>query len=173
MTDNVSLENDIRAVLTRAKKAAADYYRLTGKPLGITGEVGEQEAARLLGLTLADARVPGHDATDDSGLRYQVKSRAVPDPTRANSQPLGTIKLAREWDAVLMVLMDHELEPCETWKVERDAVVNTLAVLGSKARNERGTLSVSKLRQIATRIWPELDKPNRPGTPSASPSPRR
>ena len=130
MTDNVPPANDVREVLARAKRAAVDYYRLTGKPLGITGEVGEYEAARLLGLTLADARVPGHDATDDSGIRYQIKSRAIPDPRRANSQRLGTIKPAQEWDAVLMVLMDQALQALEIWQAERDVVV--AAMLGAE-----------------------------------------
>ena len=41
---------EIGEILATAKKVGAEYYRLTGKPLGITGEVGEYEAARLLGL---------------------------------------------------------------------------------------------------------------------------
>ena len=160
MTDNVPPANDVREVLARAKRAAVDYYRLTGKPLGITGEVGEYEAARLLGLTLADARIPGYDATDDSGIRYQIKSRAIPDPRRANSQRLGTIKPAQEWDAVLMVLMDQALQALEIWQAERDVVVAALDAPGSKARNQRGALSVSKFRQIGTRIWAAPDEPN-------------
>ena len=160
MTDNALPANDVSEVLARAKRAAADYYRLTGKPLGITGEVGEYEVARLLDLTLVDARVPGHDAIDDSGLRYQIKSRAVPDPVRANSQRLGTIKPAQEWDAVLMVLMDRDLETLEIWKADRDAVLAALAAPGSKARNERGALSVSKFRQIGTRVWPAPNEPD-------------
>ena len=58
---------EIGDILARAKQVAIDYYRLTGKPLGITGEVGEYEAARLLKLKLAIARTPGFDATDQSG----------------------------------------------------------------------------------------------------------
>ena len=160
MTDNVLPTNEIGEVVARAKQTAVDYYRLTGKPLGITGEVGEYEVARLLGLTLVDARVPGHDAIDDAGLRYQIKSRAVPDPARANSQRLGSIKPAQEWDAVLMVLMDQSLQTLEVWRAERDAVVTALTTPGSRARNERGALSVSKFRQIGTRVWPAPDEPN-------------
>ena len=152
--------NELREVLARAKQAAVEYYRLTGKPLGVTGEVGEYEAARLLGLSLVAARAPGHDATDDAGLRYQIKSRAVPNPKRANSHRLGSIKSTHEWDAVLMVLMDQELETQEIWKAGRDAVLAALATPGSKARNERGALSVSKFRQIGSRVWPETEEPN-------------
>lgn len=156
MTGRVRPPDDVREVLARAKQAAVDYYRLTGKPLGITGEVGEYEAARLLGLTLLAARVPGHDATDAAGLCYQIKSRAVPDPKRAS---IGSIKPDQEWDAVLLVLMNPALETQEIWKAERNAVVAALAAPGSKARNKRGALSVSKFKQIGTRVWPERNEP--------------
>ena len=59
MNGRVVPPDDIREVLAHAKQAAVDYYRLTGKPLGITGEVGEYEAARLLGLTPRRGPRPG------------------------------------------------------------------------------------------------------------------
>ena len=43
-------------VLKEAEVLAREYYRLTGKPLGITGEVDEYEAARILGVELTPAR---------------------------------------------------------------------------------------------------------------------
>ena len=57
-------------IIDQARDAAVAYYRLTGKSLGITGEVGEYEAARLLGLTLAEAREPGYDAIGPDGCKY-------------------------------------------------------------------------------------------------------
>ena len=168
MADSLLPANDVGEILARAKQAAIDYYRLTGKPLGITGEVGEYEAARLLGLTLFDARVPGHDATDDSGRRYQIKSRVVLDPKRANIQRLGSIQPNQEWDAVLMVLMNRALETQEIWKAERDEVVAALTAPGSKARNQRGAPSVSKFRQIGTQVWPETAEPGGCGDISAA-----
>lgn len=89
MTGHTLPASDIGEILTRAKKAAVDYYQLTGKPLGITGEVSEFEAARLLGLTLVPPRVPGYD---DAGHRDQIKSRAVSDFRCADSQRLGSIR---------------------------------------------------------------------------------
>src|SRR3546814_9951204 len=70
-------------ILERARQAAIEYYELTGKPLGITGEVGEYLAAKILGLQLADARAPGYDATDDRGRRIQIKADRK--STRLNS----------------------------------------------------------------------------------------
>ena len=48
--------NRVQALLGEAKRIAKEYQELTGKPLGITGEIAEYEAARLLGLELAEAR---------------------------------------------------------------------------------------------------------------------
>ena len=88
MIDRPPLMGAVGEVLERAKQAAVDYYRLTGKPLGITGEVGEYTAARLLGLTLADARAPGYDAIDAHGRCYQIKTRAVDDQGVAGKDPV-------------------------------------------------------------------------------------
>jgi hypothetical protein len=39
----------VREILATVKLLAAEYYRLTGKPLGVTGEVAEYVAADKLG----------------------------------------------------------------------------------------------------------------------------
>lgn len=145
--------DDIGKVLARAKQAAVDYYNLTGKSLGITGEVGEYEASRLLGLTLTDPRTSGYDAIDESGVRYQIKARSLSADARRKSQQLGSIKTNYEWDIVLFVLMDERFQALEIWKAERNAVVKELKKPVSRARNERGALSTSKFRQIGTQIW--------------------
>ena len=139
---------EIGDILARAKQVAIDYYELTGKPLGITGEVGEYEAARLLKLKLAIARTPGFDATDQSGSRrYQIKSRALSATDRKRNQMVGSIKLDQEWDAVLLVLMDKSFQTLEIWEAGRNAVTEALQAPGSKARNERGVLAVSKFKK--------------------------
>ena len=53
------MKEEIRDVLDEAKKLAKRYMALTGKPLGITGEVAEFTAATLLNLELTDARQEG------------------------------------------------------------------------------------------------------------------
>lgn len=85
-------------VLAQAKKLAKTYRQLTGKPLGITGEVAEYEAWRLLGVQLADARSPGFDAIEVvNGVtrRLQIKGRCL-----LNDKPgqrVGGIDLGKEW----------------------------------------------------------------------------
>jgi hypothetical protein len=48
--------------------------------LGITGEVAEYEASRLLGIKLTPARQAGYDATETTGetvRRLQIKGRCL------------------------------------------------------------------------------------------------
>ena len=52
----------LREILATAKRLAVEYYQLTGKPLGVTGEVAEYVAAETLGLKLAPPRTHGYDA---------------------------------------------------------------------------------------------------------------
>lgn len=54
-----------------------EYRRLTGKPLDITGEVAEYEAARVLGVELTPARQAGYDATETRNGIVQALSQLV------------------------------------------------------------------------------------------------
>jgi hypothetical protein len=140
-------------ILERARQAAIEYYELTGKPLGITGEIGEYLAAKMLDLRLADARAPGYDATDDKGRRIQIKTRCIPRDRKMNGQRLGSIRFEHHWDSVLLVLLDERLEPLAILEANRTPLEEALMKPGSKARNERGALSVSKFKSIGTLVW--------------------
>lgn len=148
-------QDRIMAILREAKKLAQEYRALTGKPLGITGEVAEYEAARLLGVQLTPARQAGYDATESNAgttRRLQIKGRCIL-PGCKPGQRLGSIDVTKDWDAVLMVLLDENFDAIEIHEAERAAVLATLSAPGSKARNERGALAVSKFKAIATLRW--------------------
>ena len=115
-------------ILKSARKLAIDYYRETGKPLGITAEVAEFEAAKLLGLTLCEARQPGFDAYRTKGRRrhrIQIKGRRL-DDVRDRSPRLGSINLDREWDSVVLVLLNSAFEAVEIWEANRPAIDKAL-----------------------------------------------
>lgn len=141
-------------ILSSAKVLAKEYRELTGRPLGVTGEVAEYEAARLLGLELANARQAGFDAirrSPDGETKLQIKGRCLRDRSRGGR--LGRIELAHEWDAVLMVLLDEDLEAVAIYEAKRVAIKDALESPGSKSRNERGALAVSKFRAIGKLVW--------------------
>jgi hypothetical protein len=153
-------DDRIMGILAQAKKLAQEYRVVTGKPLGITGEVAEYEAARLLGVQLTPARHAGYDATDSEGRRFQIKGRCLL-PGCKPSQRLGSIDIDKEFDAVLMVLVDENFDAFEIYEAKPEPVVAALIAPGSKARNERGALSVRVFKKIGRRVW-QRDASSRP-----------
>jgi hypothetical protein len=148
-------EDQVLEILREAKKLAQKYRALTGKPLGITGEVAEYEAARILGIELTPARQSGYDAVekrDGCVRRLQVKGRCLLSD-RKSGQLLGSIDVKKDWDAVLLVLLDENFDALEIHEAQRPAVLDALAAPGSKARNERGALAVSKFKSIGKLRW--------------------
>jgi hypothetical protein len=154
------MKNDIKRIeeiLATVKPLAAEYYQLTGKPLGVTGEIAEYIAARELKLKLVPPRMAGHDAirkTPDGDERIQIKGRAF-DKTSKRSQRIGKIKAEAACDKVILVLLDNTtLNPLEMWEAAYGEVITHLKRPGSKARNERGSMSVTAFKKIAKAIWP-------------------
>jgi len=151
--------NALEQLLQQAKSLAQRYHQLTGKPLGITGEVAEFEAHRILGVKLATARQSGFDATEIRGgceRKLQIKGRCLQNARGAGGR-IGSIKNGKEWTAVLLVLMNADYDAIEIWEADRAAVLAALSVPGSRARNERGALSVSKFRSIGRLRWKRAD----------------
>ncbi|WP_234427167.1 MULTISPECIES: hypothetical protein [Pseudomonas] len=102
------IQEEILKILKDAKVLARRFYRLTGKPLGVTGEVAEYEAATRLGLLLHPARQAGYDATEaleDGVARIQIKGRCILNPQKITGR-MGAIDLRQPFDTVLLVLLD-------------------------------------------------------------------
>jgi hypothetical protein len=49
---------------------------------------------------------------------------------------------------VLLVLLEENFETIEIYEAERVAALTVLAAPGSKTRNERGALAVSKFKSV-------------------------
>jgi len=135
-----------------ARTVATRYRELTGKPLGITGEIGEVLTANLLNLKLAEARQAGYDAVGSDGRLVQIKSRCILTDSKP-SQRVGGIRLDHKWDSVALILMDQAFEPIEIYEATRTKVEKALKIPGSKARNVHGALAVSKFKAIGELCW--------------------
>jgi hypothetical protein len=152
-----SPREELAELLADARALGARYYRLTGKPLGVTGEVAELAAAEIAGVELALARQPGFDGwlnRDAQRLRVQIKGRAV-DPQRRYVGRCPSILCGDKFDVCLLVLLDRAtLEAIEIWEADEKQVAMRLSAPGSKARNERGSLGISQFKSIARKVWP-------------------
>ncbi|RUE86336.1 hypothetical protein IPC1135_29650 [Pseudomonas aeruginosa] len=147
--------DEVMEVLQEAKQLARRFYELTGKPLGVTGEVAEYEAATQLGLRLEVARQAGYDATelrDGRVVRIQIKGRCVTKPGRQAGR-MGSIDLRQPFDSVLLVLLDAQFNAFAMYEASRQAVTDLITRPGSKARNERGSVGISQFKAISHVRW--------------------
>ena len=141
--------------MAEVRASAVEYYQLTGRPLGVTGEIGEVEAAEKMELELGTARTEGYDATRHDGpyRLIQIKSRRRLDGVRPHDR-VSTIDISKEFDSVMLVLMRGDYEVYGIWEAGRQAVIDRLAAPGAKSRNERGQMGVSQFKSIADKVWP-------------------
>ena len=151
-----NVSRKIESILRAVKPLAIQYHDLTGKPLGVTGEIAEYEAARIMGLELLAARSKGYDETKRKGgriHRIQIKGRFKHDGRRWGRMP--SMNIEKMFDSAMLVLLIGEYEVTEIWRASQRAIIKCLREPGSKARNERNSMSVSQFKAIAELVWAE------------------
>jgi hypothetical protein len=82
----------------------------------------------------------------------QIKGRCIL-PGSKPGQRMGTIDINKPFDAVLLVLMDQALDATAIYEADREPVIAALTAPGSKSRNERGALAVTKFKSIGRLVW--------------------
>jgi hypothetical protein len=152
---SISDENAERLLqlLGEVKKLAKEYRQLTGRHLGVTGEIAEYEAARLLGLTLYPVRQRGCDAycmENDQTVKVQIKGRSL---DKGLYGALSRIDPKSDWDRVVLVRMDRDYEPVEIYQADRAVVVPAIERPGSATRNVRFQLPISTFVGVSTKVW--------------------
>lgn len=147
-TTNNNIE--VQQILEDAKALAIRYKNLTGKPLGITGEIGEFTASILLDIELSAARQAGYDGIRNSAEKIQIKSRCA---DKLTGHRVGKISDEHEFDYLVFVWLDEQFEPKAIYEAHREDVLSELNKPGSTARNVRGQLSARKLISISKEVW--------------------
>lgn len=140
-------------LIAQARILAAEYRRTMGRPLpGISNEIAEHDAVRLLQLNAEKDDQAGWDAVDPaSGKRIQIKSRTIFDETKGGER-IGQLKMNQQWDAVVLVLMDENYEPYEIYQADRTEL-EEYAAKSSSSRAKRGALSVGRFKIIGRLRW--------------------
>jgi hypothetical protein len=143
-------------LISEARHLAAEFWRTTGKPLpGVSGEIAEHDAARLLDLDLCEERGGGYDAIgrgSRAGRRIQIKARVIFDEEKAG-QRVGQLKTEQDWDSVVLVIMDDSYEPVEIYEADRADIVDALDETAGSARKKRGAMSVARFKIISRLVW--------------------
>jgi len=143
-------------LIAQARQLAAEYRRTMGKPLpGISSEIAEHDAVRLLGLDPQASPEAGWDAVEpDTGRRIQIKSRTIFDESKSG-QRIGQLKMNQEWDAVVLVLMDEDDEPYEIYQASREDLEACVDPAGS--RSKRGAMSVARFKIVGELVWDRVN----------------
>lgn len=176
MTANPTVYS-VDKLINEARRLASEYRRTMGKPLaGVSAEIAEYDAARLLNLDLVK---PGGEAGYDAigrgpraGQRIQIKGRTIFDEAK-KGQRIGQIKVEQPWDSVLLVLMDENHEAYEIFEASRAALEPELELAGESRRAKRGPLSVAKFKIIGRLVWTreegliEIEIPDTAGGPGS------
>jgi hypothetical protein len=143
-------------LISEARRLAAEFRRTTGKPLpGVSGEIAEHDAARLLNLEICEDRSQGCDAIGrDSreGKRIQIKARVIFDEEKSG-QRIGQLRLEQDWDSVVLVIMDENYEPAEIYEAERDDILDVMDEAAGSSRKKRGAMSVARFKIISRLVW--------------------
>ena len=140
-------------LISQARVLAAEYRRTTGRPLpGVSSEIAEHDAVRLLGLEPKASDEGGWDAVDpENGDRIQIKSRTIFDESKGGER-IGQLKMNQDWDAVVLVLMDEDYEPYEIYRAGRTDL-EEFSGKSSSNRAKRGAMSVARFKIIAELVW--------------------
>ncbi len=150
----------LERLIEETRRLAREYRRTTGKPLpGVTGEIANFDATRLLGLDPVTDTTGGYDAVGRegpmAGKRVQIKGRAVFDSQRGN-QRIGQLKLDKAWDLLALVLLDDAFEAEEIWLAERTTLEQDLRAKSSD-RGGKGALSLARFRHLGRAVWTRDD----------------
>jgi hypothetical protein len=132
----------LRKTLRALKHAAAQYWRLTGRPLGVADDVGRLVAAEILGLTLAPDPYAVYDAVRGNE-RILIAARAYPNGTRVNCpRPDSPI------DSVMLVTLDSKsMNARGIWEVK----CADLYQIHPRIRIQG--LPIEHFKKIATQLW--------------------
>jgi hypothetical protein len=145
----------VNRLISEARRLAAEFRRTTGKPLpGVSGEIAEHDAARLLELELCTDSSAGYDAIGHGsreGKRIQIKARVIFDEDKSG-QRVGQLKLDQDWDSVMLVIMDENYEAAEIYEAEREDIITSMEE-SSSARKKRGAMSVARFKIISRPVW--------------------
>lgn len=142
-------ETAIRKVIT----AAVAYQKVTGRKLGISGEVGELLAAKYLRLRLMKNNIEaGFDAYDRDGKKVQIKSRrSESGPIPKSSGRLGTFS-KHPFDYTVFVILSDKYDVLEIWKAEYKA----LEALVQKHKRRNPT--IHEFKKVGIRVYPKATR---------------
>lgn len=151
---------EVDTLIEQTRQLAAEYRRTTGQPLPVTTEIANHDAARLLELEIINPPPGGYDAVGKTGaregVRYQIKGRVIFDEKKGG-QRLGQLKIDKQWDAVLLVLLNENYQPFSIYEATRDELNDAIDESMQSRRSNRGAMSIARFKNISRLVWSDTE----------------
>ena len=134
------ITNEMEKLVKSIVKVALQYEKITGRKMGITGEVGEIRTCKELSLKLAPPFTKGYDAigTDDS--RYQIKTRRKSEEKKRRGK-VPAFK-NEDFDIAVLTILDENYEIGSICKLEKRELQPFFP------KNKKKRISIRKFQRI-------------------------
>lgn len=124
---------------------AIGYRQRFGKSLGVTSEIGEYKASKLLMLDRAQGNInKGFDAVDSEGKKVQIKSRIC----SRNKGRTGVFK-NYDFDYAVLVLMSEKYEIICIYKLGKQEIKEEI----ERQHYTKNSLPINKFIKIAKQVY--------------------
>jgi len=123
------------------------YKKRFRKSLGVTAEIEEYKAAKLLKLRRAEGNInKGFDACDLDDRKVQIKSRV----TTSKTQRTGSFSI-HKFDYALLVLLSDNYDIREIYRADRKQIEKAI----KKQSYSRRSLPIGKFIEIGEPVYPK------------------
>jgi hypothetical protein len=140
-------------LITETRRIAREYRLATGKILPVTPEIAIHDAISILKLIPNEEKNSGYDATYERGderLKVQIKGRAIFDDKKQGYR-IGEVKREREWDCIILVIMNADFMPVEIYMAKREIILDKL----EEKNKKKGAMTIAKFKLISELLWTE------------------
>ena len=142
-------------LIAETRRIAKEYRLATGKTLPATPEIAINDAISILEMSPNEEKTPGYDAIFEQGdekLRVQIKGRVIFNGKKQGHR-IGQLKVEQQWDAIVLVIMDDDFMPDESYMAKREDILTELE--DKQKNNKKGAMTVAKFKLISELLWTE------------------
>ncbi len=109
------INSQICKITRKVIRTAIEYENITGRKLGVTGEIGEILVCKELALKiLSNPIAAGFDAVDNKGKKFQIKTRRG--NTNSPGARIGTFS-SHSFNYAILAILDDKYNIAELYKI--------------------------------------------------------
>ena len=139
------------ALVDSLVSASEEYNSAIGRSLPISTQLGQLFAAKIMGYDIVTGPGIGYQGIkrDDNGKDIRLNFMVKLTSSKRKSGPLNGLRLDREWDSVVIVMLSGDREVQSIYELSR----STIRELSTKQRRDLSKISVDEVAHMSDRWW--------------------